>query len=94
MEYVNDFLDKNIPSIKSYRPESTFLMWLDFRQWNMEHKDIIDFLVNKAGLGLNDGLFFGEEGRGFMRLNIGAPRSVIIKALNQLKEAVETHNIK
>ena len=34
---------------------------------------------------VNDGLFFGEVGRGFIRLNIGCPRAQLEKALERLK---------
>jgi len=34
-----------------------------------------------------DGSVFGKEGTGFMRINLASPRSVIKKALDQLKEA-------
>ena len=44
-------------------------------------------MVNKAGLGLNDGFTYGKEGRGFMRMNIASSRSLLDKALHQLKEA-------
>ena len=45
--------------------------------------------VDKAHLGhVNDGTMFGEPGKGFMRLNIGCPRSVLEQALKQLETAV------
>jgi cystathionine beta-lyase len=55
----------------------------------MSQKDLVDFFVNKAGLGLNDGATFGECGVGFMRMNIGTCRRTLKKALKQLKDAVE-----
>jgi cystathionine beta-lyase len=48
-----------------------------------------DFFVDKAHLALNDGESFGEEGRGFMRLNVGTPRAVLEQAMKQLAEAYE-----
>jgi cystathionine beta-lyase len=47
----------------------------------------VDLFVNKARLALNDGTMFGREGEGFMRMNVGTPRSVIETALNNLKKA-------
>jgi putative cystathionine beta-lyase patB len=37
---------------------------------------------------LNDGRMFGHGGEGFMRLNVGTPRSILRQALEQLAEAV------
>jgi cystathionine beta-lyase len=49
---------------------------------------LLDLFVDKAHLALNDGEMFGPGGEGFMRLNVGCPRSIIKKALNQLSQAV------
>lgn len=54
----------------------------------LNHDELIDLFVNKAGLALNDGAMFGKEGSGFMRMNIGCPRSTIQEALNRLATAV------
>ena len=32
---------------------------------------------------------FGPGGEGYMRLNVGCPRSVLDKALNALKKAID-----
>jgi len=46
-----------------------------------------DFFVDKAHLALNNGVAFGEEGEGFMRLNVASPRSVLEQAMKQLADA-------
>lgn len=85
---VEEFCKENIPAIKPLRPQASFLVWLDCRGLGLSHKALIDLFVNKAGLGLNDGAIFGEEGVGFMRLNIGSPRSMVLEGLNKLKKAI------
>lgn len=89
IDFVMTYIEKNIPSIKVIYPESTFLLWLDCRELKMDQKELVDFFINKAGLGLNDGEMFGECGIGFMRMNIGTCRLTLKKALKQLKEAVD-----
>lgn len=86
--FVEDYLAKNIPGIKLLRPQASFLVWLDCRRLGLEHDALIDLFVNKARLALNDGAMFGQEGSGFMRLNVGCPRTVLGQALKQLKEAI------
>ena len=54
----------------------------------LNHDELVDLFVNKAGLALNDGAMFGKEGSGFMRMNIGCPRSTIQEALSRLAAAV------
>lgn len=93
VNFVYDFMTANIPSVHCYKPEATFLMWLDFRKWGMTQEELNRFLVQEAGLGLGDGSVYGIEGTGFQRLNIGTPRSVLQRAMNQLLEAVRKHGL-
>ena len=87
IDYVDAFLREHTPKIKAIRPQASFLVWLDCRDMNLSQEALNDFFVDKAHLALNDGESFGEEGRGFMRLNVGSPRSVIEQAMRQLAEA-------
>lgn len=88
--YVDRYLRRNIPQIKAMLPQASFLIWLDCRELGMSQKSLMYFMKRKAGLYMNDGSMFGEEGKGFVRLNVGCPRSVLVKAMEQLKAAVET----
>lgn len=45
------------------------------------------FYANEALLALNSGSMFGDEGTGFMRINMGCPRSTVEQAMHQLKAA-------
>ena len=84
---VDDFLKTHLPEVKLVMPESTYLLWLDFRAWDMRAAQLRQFMSKNAGLGLNDGLSFGKEGEGFMRLNVASSRAVIKEALVRLYEA-------
>ena len=91
MKYVKEYIDTNIPQIKTYIPESTYLMWLDCRGLGFTGDELAEFMAKKARLGLNDGRAFGAEA-GYMRINVACPRSILTKALAQLKDAVEKNN--
>ena len=86
---VEEFCRQNLPSIKPLRPQASFLVWLDCRGLGLDHKALIDLFVGKAGLALNDGAIFGKEGEGFMRLNVGSPREMILNGLVKLKNAID-----
>jgi cystathionine beta-lyase len=88
IQFVDNYLKENIPQIKAIIPEASFLVWLDCRELNLSQDDLVSLFVKDAHLALNDGSMFGEEGKGFMRLNIGSPRATIEKALNNLKEVL------
>lgn len=89
IDYCLDFIKTHIPSIKCHKPQATFLLWLDFSAWGLSQADLSKFLVAKAHLGLNDGAMYGQEGQGFQRINIGAPRSTIVEAMTRLYNAAK-----
>ncbi len=89
VRFVDDFLKLNIPKIKVYQPQASFLIWLDCRALGLGQPDLVSLFRDKAGLALNDGSMFGPGGEGYMRLNIGCPRSVLEQALKRLKKAVD-----
>ena len=54
----------------------------------MNDTELNDFLINKAGIGLNTGSVFGKNGNGYMRMNLACTRKTLETALNQLKTAL------
>lgn len=85
---VEEALDGTI--VKYSRLEATYLMWLDMRALNLNQKDLMRFVIEKARLGLNDGTSFGEEGAGFVRLNLATPRKNVVEAMARLTAALKT----
>ena len=69
--------------------DGTYLAWLDFSGLQMSQEALNDFLLNKAKIWLNSGDIFGMGGEGHMRLNIGCPRSVLERAMEQLNISVK-----
>lgn len=85
---VDTSLKQKMPKIKAILPEASFLIFLDCRELGYETQEqLVDFFVNKARLGLNDGAMFGKEGTGFMRLNVATPRSIVAEAMKRLEDA-------
>ncbi len=89
LDFVRDYLVKHLPGIVLIEPEGTYLLWLDCRQLGLSDKALKHFFVQEAGVGLSPGTLFGAAGSGFMRMNIGAPRAIIAKALEQTRLALE-----
>ena len=88
-EFIFDFLRSELPEVEMMVPEATYMTWLDFSKYGMAQKELNQFLIEKAGLGLNNGVQFGEGGNGFMRLNFGCPRSILEQAMKQLSVALK-----
>jgi cystathionine beta-lyase len=68
--------------------EATYLAWLDFSFMELDEKALRDFIINEAGLGLNDGPMFGPGGSNHQRLNIATPNAVLMEGAQRLAAAV------
>lgn len=93
IRFVEDYCREDLPQIKPWRPQASFLVWLDCRALGLTHDALVDLFVNRAHLALNDGAMFfakqsGNDGFGFMRLNVGTPRAILRQALEQLRAAI------
>lgn len=89
IDYLDHYLKTYMPKIKAMLPMASYLVWLDCRELNLSQQQLEDFFVSHAHLALNSGTTFGKEGTGFMRMNVGCPRSVLEQAMKQLKEAYD-----
>ncbi len=86
-DFLVEYLQKNMPGIRTTLPEATYLAWLDCRDCGIEgnpHK----FFLEKARVALNDGTMFGEGGEGFVRLNFGCSRETLEEALGRMRKAL------
>ena len=88
INFLIDYCREKMPEIKPLRPQASFLVWLDCRSLGLDHDQLIDLFINKAGLALNDGEMFNPGGQGFMRLNVGTPRKILKSALDRLHKAI------
>ena len=75
-------------NVRTVPIEGTYLAWLDFRRTGIEAGALEDFLLDKARLRLESGAIFGEEGRGFARMNLACPRPLLEEALGRLSAAL------
>ena len=86
--FLQDSLAARLPRVKASPLEGTYLVWLDFRDYGFSNQALKECVIQRAGLALNDGPMFGPGGEGFQRMNIGCPRSVLGRALDQLGAAL------
>ena len=89
LDFVRDYLERELPQIKLIEPEGTYLIWLDFRGLSLCERELEELIVKKAGLWLDSGAIFGRTGAGFQRINIATNRSVLKEALDRIKAAID-----
>lgn len=88
IDFTEHFLQTELPAISMIRPQASFLIFLNCKKLNLEQPELEKLFLNKARLALNSGTMFGQEGEGFMRLNVGCPLDTLQEALYRLKTAL------
>lgn len=86
--FVAEYMAQNIPEIKVFPLEGTYLQWWDCRALGLDYKALSQLMVKQAHLFMDEGYMFGEDGQGFERLNLACPRFVLEEALERLRQAV------
>jgi len=88
IDYTIEYFRKMIPEIIPVAPEATYMIWLDCKQLCMNEKELMEFFVHSAGVGMNEGSTFGPGGKGYMRMNVALTRKTLTRALKQIEIAV------
>lgn len=84
---VAEFLNKELPLVKFFMPQATYLMWLDFRAYKLNSDKLFKKFLN-AGVMLSRGTDYGCEGDGFMRLNVATSRALLTQGLQKIKQSL------
>ncbi|MCK5757583.1 MAG: pyridoxal phosphate-dependent aminotransferase [Clostridiales bacterium] len=83
--YMKKYIDENMPLISYEVPEGTYLAWLDFNNTIYNDDNMFsDLLGEKLGILVDPGNIFGEQGKGFIRINAACPRHRLTEALRKI----------
>jgi cystathionine beta-lyase len=87
-EFAGRFLAERTPGIRLIAPEGTYLGLLDCRGLGLEQVELDRFFLREAKVYFDPGPRFGEELRGFQRINLGCPRPLLREALERIERAL------
>lgn len=92
-DFVGKYLSQHLPEADYYIPEATYLAWVDLSRCLPDVEDIPMFFANEAGVLLEggDALFVGNA-KGYVRLNLAMPRSVIEEGMKRICDTINKHN--
>ena len=83
-------LSKKYPEYIKITPiEATYLAWIDCRGMQLKDRELREFFIKEAKLGLNSGLSFGREGLGFMRLNFAVSSATMTEIIKRVDTALQ-----
>lgn len=89
VNYAYKFITENFKGVKVSKPQGTYMLYLDVEEWLEENGKTLDELL-KAGVEVGviwqDGRQFAVENT--IRLNLAVPHSLVVEAMNRLKEYV------
>lgn len=85
-DYLEKELKMRFPKAKVVHLESTFLEWVDFREYGEDVN--ANYFLEKAKVFLTDGSDFGAEG--YVRINFATRREIIRQALDRMEQALFT----
>jgi len=88
IEFTKKYVNENLHGVRMIEHEGTYLVWLDFRGTGLSVGELEHLIIHKARLWLDSGKIFGECGKGFQRINVACPRSVLSEALERIKKAI------
>ncbi|PVZ86629.1 transcriptional regulator [Serratia sp. S1B] len=84
LAYVAERLNLAFPQLDWQPPQATYLAWIDFRPLAIDDHQLQKVLIEREKVAIMPGFTYGEEGRGFVRLNVGCPRSKVEAGVDKL----------
>lgn len=90
VDYFVSGIKESIPQLEVYKPEGTYLVWVNFSETGIPKDEIKDYLLKECKIAVNEGEFFGKEGAGYVRFNLACPRKNVEMALERLKEKLSS----
>ena len=82
--FLESYIDENIPNLRLQKAEGLYLVWIDCRGLGLDEAELKHLFVNEAKVYPVQGVTYGDEGEGFIRLNIACPRVVLEDALQRI----------
>ncbi len=86
-ETFTEIIENNIKGSKVVELEGGFLAWVDLRSLGYSGKGLEDRLLDKGKLLVGQGYVYGDEGKGFIRVNIAGTREKVKEIANRIIEA-------
>lgn len=102
LEQLRDYLDGNLQFLKEalanllpearFRiPEATYLAWVNLEAYQdrlPRDSDFTKFFAMKAGVLVEGGEMFVDNGAGHIRINVACPRAVLDEAVSRMANAL------
>src|SRR5699024_6823644 len=72
--------------------EATYLLWINCEKLGFTDKELQQFMIKDAKVGLNAGSSYGKDGEQFMRMNLACPKATLQEGIDRIVQAVQALN--
>jgi cystathionine beta-lyase len=86
-DQLASFVSQHLPGVTMHLPEATYLAWLDLRGAGLGDEPA-KALLERAKVGLNEGMTFGRGGAGHVRLNFATSSEILTQGLERIRAAL------
>ena len=79
-----------MPLLAAYRPQATYLLYVDIRAFGMKSVEFTDYMKEKVQLAVVSGgeKFFGPGSEGYVRICFATSRAILTEGLDRLEKGV------
>lgn len=92
-QFTKEYLAKELPLARFSIAEATYLAWVDLSAYFAADDDLPHFFAHNAGVLLEGGDMFVQNSKGFIRLNLACPRSLVETGLRRICDAIKTQKM-
>ena len=89
-DYLCQFFAGQLPQFCVVKLEGTYLSWVDCSALGVPSSVLVECLLTKYGVWLNDGEMYGEKNRSFVRINLACPRAVLAEGLQRMARGISS----
>lgn len=89
-DYAVEYINK-LPLLHAYKPQATYLLYVDIRETGMSGKEFVDYLADNYGVSLVPGghQFFGDMSEGHIRICFATSKAILNEGLDRLRKGME-----
>ncbi len=90
-DFATDYINDHIPRLHAYKPQATYLLYVDMAEFGMSAAAFVEYLKKEANLAIIPGghQFFGEKSEGHVRICIATSREILEEGLKRLEKGVK-----
>lgn len=90
-DFAVDYINREIPILKAYKPQGTYLLYVDITALNMDAESFVEYLKKEVQLAIIPGghKFFGDKSEGHVRICFATSQGILKEGLLRLKNGVE-----